>query len=488
MITTASPNPNSHDPITRTSEPMSDPKPKFIQLHVLTSYPPSNPNRDDLGQPKSAMMGGTKRLRISSQSLKRAWRTSDTFRNVLSGDVDKEGLGLTAPFSKALEDAAVQPHPYLGLRTKDIGIVIYRALQNWREELKEEETEEEPKEKKKISDTDAATWAREIADKFAVLKETSWGNKEQEKWTGQEEERKLAYLKNDQMVHFSVHELRRLDSLAEAIVKRGEGPKGGKKGDELDIIDYARETVDIALFGRMLAGKDDRANIRDDGSVQVAHAISVHEVQIEDDYFTAVDDLNLDVEAGAGSGFLDTAQFGASVYYQYVCIDRELLERNLCPDVQEMENGENAGDDDAGRPTPEVLTQRTIEALVEAIVKVTPSGKRNPFGHHTYAHYVLAERGDQQPRGLHVAFLKAIGGKGDWLKEAKEALQCTCGKMDAVYGSCAEKRRYQLDFANLEGRLDELKAFVAEQGDGNWKPRSAEEIKKAEQKKRGTDA
>ncbi|MEE9326478.1 MAG: type I-E CRISPR-associated protein Cas7/Cse4/CasC, partial [Cocleimonas sp.] len=40
---------------------------RFIQLHLLTSYPPSNLNRDDMGRPKTAIMGGEARLRISSQ-------------------------------------------------------------------------------------------------------------------------------------------------------------------------------------------------------------------------------------------------------------------------------------------------------------------------------------------------------------------------------------------------------------------------------------
>ena len=57
----------------------------FIQLHLLTSYPPSNLNRDDLGRPKTAIMGGKTRLRVSSQSLKRAWRTSDLFESALAG-------------------------------------------------------------------------------------------------------------------------------------------------------------------------------------------------------------------------------------------------------------------------------------------------------------------------------------------------------------------------------------------------------------------
>jgi CRISPR system Cascade subunit CasC len=44
---------------------------KFIQLHILTSFPPANLNRDDLGRPKTAKMGGVDRIRVSSQSLKR---------------------------------------------------------------------------------------------------------------------------------------------------------------------------------------------------------------------------------------------------------------------------------------------------------------------------------------------------------------------------------------------------------------------------------
>ena len=53
--------------------------PKFIQLHILTAYGPSCLNRDDAGRPKTATVGGIERLRISSQSLKRAWRTSEAF-------------------------------------------------------------------------------------------------------------------------------------------------------------------------------------------------------------------------------------------------------------------------------------------------------------------------------------------------------------------------------------------------------------------------
>ncbi len=75
---------------------------KFIQLHILTSYPPSNLNRDDMGRPKTAKMGGVDRLRISSQSLKRCWRTSDIFKSALSERI--------------------------GTRTKVLGLNIYKKL------------------------------------------------------------------------------------------------------------------------------------------------------------------------------------------------------------------------------------------------------------------------------------------------------------------------------------------------------------------------
>ncbi|HET7586341.1 MAG TPA: type I-E CRISPR-associated protein Cas7/Cse4/CasC [Gemmatimonadaceae bacterium] len=51
----------------------------FLQLHLLTAYPASNLNRDDTGRPKTVIFGGVPRIRISSQSLKRAWRTSPVF-------------------------------------------------------------------------------------------------------------------------------------------------------------------------------------------------------------------------------------------------------------------------------------------------------------------------------------------------------------------------------------------------------------------------
>lgn len=50
--------------------------PNFVNYHVLISHSPSCLNRDDMNMQKTAVFGGVKRVRISSQSLKRAMRKS----------------------------------------------------------------------------------------------------------------------------------------------------------------------------------------------------------------------------------------------------------------------------------------------------------------------------------------------------------------------------------------------------------------------------
>ncbi len=56
----------------------------FVQFPLLTPYPPSNPNRADQGRPKQANFGGHPRLRLSSQSIKRAVRETAYFLQDLS--------------------------------------------------------------------------------------------------------------------------------------------------------------------------------------------------------------------------------------------------------------------------------------------------------------------------------------------------------------------------------------------------------------------
>ena len=52
----------------------------FVNFHILISHSPSCLNRDDMNMQKTAVFGGKSRVRISSQSLKRALRFSDYYK------------------------------------------------------------------------------------------------------------------------------------------------------------------------------------------------------------------------------------------------------------------------------------------------------------------------------------------------------------------------------------------------------------------------
>src|SRR5690606_6808558 len=67
--------------------------PRFLQIHTLHSYTAALLNRDDSGQAKRLVYGGTSRTRISSQCLKRHWRTAENDPHALhrlAGYVDSK--------------------------------------------------------------------------------------------------------------------------------------------------------------------------------------------------------------------------------------------------------------------------------------------------------------------------------------------------------------------------------------------------------------
>jgi CRISPR system Cascade subunit CasC len=344
---------------------------------VLTAYPPANLNRDDTGRPKTALLGDALRLRISSQSLKRAWRTSDTF------------------------EAAIGQH--LGTRTKMIGNEVFKTLRSGG-----------------VADKPAREWSRAIAGQFGKLKADKKSETDED-------------LHIEQLAHISPEELATVDALAKACAARHSEPTA----DELKLLRKPRAAVDIAMFGRMLA---DTPAFNMEAAVQVAHAVTVHKSAVEDDFFSAVDDLNQGLE-DKGAGHIGERGYGAGLFYLYVCINRELLQDNL------------GGDAD--------LTAQALKALVHAITQVSPTGMQNSFASRAHASYVLAEKGKQQPRSLVQAFLKPVKpwGEHDMLALAVQALTQRRDNFDKVYGACADSRCH-FDVEKGEGSLAELVSFV----------------------------
>ena len=358
---------------------------RFIQLHLLTSYPPSNLNRDDLGRPKTAVMGGHPRLRISSQSLKRAWRTSEVFETALD--------------------------QHIGTRTKLKGVEIYNALI------------EKGTSKKLAMDS-----AKSIAGVFGKLKTLSKKEKEAlKKLEGDEKlAQELVEVQIEQLAHISPEESTAITSLIDSIAER----KEVAEKDELILLRKKHTAADIALFGRMLASSP---HYNTEAAAQVAHAISVHPVVVEDDFFTAVDDLN-NGEEDMGAGHMGDTEFAAGLFYLYLCIDKELLIENLSGD--------------------KALANQTLASLIEASATIAPTGKQNSFASRARASYILCETGNQQPRSLSVAFLNPVKGES-MLKNSVDILTEKRTNMDKVYGSCAEQR-YEMNAETGEGSLQEI--------------------------------
>ena len=320
---------------------------QFLQFHLLTTYGPSNPNRDDQGRPKQAMLGGAPRLRMSSQSLKRAIRESAFFALDLAG--------------------------HQGTRTKRLHEMLVQHL---------------------VEKGHEAAGAAKVADAVAVI----FGKLDAPKKDGGKVATTLAFI--------SPQEWALAMELAEKIVAGEVVPKD-KELKKL-VLRKADGAVDIAMFGRMLA---DDADFNREAAVQVAHAITTHAAQAEEDWYSAVDDLNKSDETGAGH--LGEHAFGSGIFYQYVCVNCDLLIANL------------GGDTD--------LAGKGIEALARALAQSTPRGKQNSHAHHPRAYYVRAECGELAPRDLSGAFFTPIKAQ-PWLETSVTALEKTRDDLDAAYG------------------------------------------------------
>lgn len=356
---------------------------QFIQFHLLTSYPPSNLNRDDLGRPKSAMFGGKNRLRISSQCLKRTWRTSEQFEVALNG--------------------------HIGSRTRRVGEISLDILI-----------------KAGIKEAAALQWSHAIASRFGKVTIAKPSKREE--------------LRTQQLVHVSPAEQRGVEELARVLAEEQRAPIDA----ELKLLRRDHAAADIGMFGRMLA---DSPGYNTEAAVQVAHAITVHAVDVEDDYFTAVDDLNRssatasgdDDSHDSGAGHIGELGFGAGVFYLYICVDRDLLVRNLQGDRE--------------------LADKSLAALLEAACKTSPSGKQNSFASRALAHFVIAEKGTEQPRSLSSAFLRPAASDNP-LEDAIEQLLLTRRNFAQIYGEEAASMSFNV--LTGEGSLKSVVDFVGE--------------------------
>lgn len=173
-------------------------------------------------------------------------------------------------------------------------------------------------------------------------------------------------------------------------------PKDKDRKKQLQKALKSNPSADIALFGRMVASDP---SLNNDASAQVAHAISTHAVQNEYDYFTAVDDLQ--AEDNAGAGHLGTVEFNSSTLYRFATVNVSELAKNL-----------------GVESAPAV-----IRKFGQALICSMPTGKENTFANRTFPDALYVTIRQDQPVNLCGAFEAPVKKSSEgYAKESERKL------------------------------------------------------------------
>ncbi len=380
--------------------------PRFLQIHTLHSYPAALLNRDDSGLAKRMPFGGAVRTRISSQCLKRHWRTAQ----------DEFALHSIAGSTAAIRSRNIVERrviaPLKG--TDGISEEVLTAVEN----------------------------------AFNVGVYGSSGATERGRQPLLLGEPEVEHLHRRAAAICAEHpgDAKAAGDAATALfnARRGEG------NNFRALLETARLPAGLegALFGRMVTS-DPGANI--EAAIHVAHAFTVHREESESDYFSVVDDLQEDDE-DAGAAHIGDMELTAGLFYGYVVVDVPGLVSNL--------EGCKAGEwQDADRE----LAAKVVEHLAHLIATVSPGAKLGSTAPYACADLMLVEAGSRQPRSLANAYRTPARPQ---LAEATGALAGYIGKLDNAYGVKESRRVMSVEDCDVPKaerlNLDDLASWAAD--------------------------
>ena len=368
-------------------------EPRFVQIHTLHAYPAALLNRDDAGLAKRLPLGNAMRTRISSQCLKRHWRVSDD------------------PFALANLQVpmAVRSRVTLELIRDQI------AAQGVAMEL--------------------AQTAVEALRNAGLLDKAGKAIKGEEALkTGQ------AVLLGRAEIDFLVSRCVALATSHPTAAALTAAVQAMLKEEKANIQALKLGSgLEAALFGRMVTS--DILASRD-AAIYVAHAFTVHPAQVENDYFTVVDDLLRESGESGSAGIFDT-ELASGLYYGYVVVDVRQLVENL--------EGIPAGACFAASTPPErrELASQVVTNLLHLIATVSPGAKRGSTAPFDWAKFMLVEIGDWQPRSLAGAFHDALpladSSQRPLRERAAACLGVEIAKLDQAYGAPLSRGLMTLD-------------------------------------------
>lgn len=374
-----------------------------IEVHLIQNFAPSNLNRDDTGQPKSATFGGFRRARISSQCSKRSSR-----------NLWRENNRVTVGERTKLLKAELAPKLAGSGRTDE---QIGRALNTFLKQFYSDMDGEKTKVLLFVSREELDACTKAINENWATL-------------------------------------------------SAGTELSGNPKTDTARAIKKAAVSADIALFGRMLAEQPGRNT---DGACQVAHPISTHKVDMEMDFYTAVDDIKEET----GAEMMGVVGFNSACYYRYAVVDRDQLARNLARKTDRKDGKWEKELEDKDYDEAD----KVIEAFLEAMVYAIPTGKQNSFAAQNLPSFGLfVRRQGGCPISLANAFAKPVRttkDDDDLVGRSVEALTKHWDSLTKVYGEQGVKVKslFHIDQeSRLNGLMEAAKETVDDAIQGVVKP------------------
>lgn len=367
--------------------------PRFLQIHTLHNYPAALLNRDDAGLAKRLPYGDAIRTRISSQCLKRHWRVADDAFALKNLDVPMAVRSRETP--RLIKERLMEAGVAESLAQISVEGLRAAGLLDKAKDLKG----------KDALATGQAVLLGYAEIEYLVQRCTTLAGEHTE-----EKALKAA------IAAFLKDEKKNLEALG-----HGSG-------------------LESALFGRMVTS--DVLASRD-ASIYVAHAFTVHEAQVENDYFTVVDDLLHEAGEAGSAGIFDT-ELASGLYYGYLVVDVPQLVANL----------EGVHIKDWAHITAEqrALAGRVVQSLLHLVATVSPGAKRGSTAPFEWAKFMLVEAGDWQPRSLAGAFQNALPTRQAGLRQAAvQRLADEIARMDAAYGAPLARRYLAVDDVTVPG-------------------------------------
>lgn len=255
----------------------------MVQVHMLTAYPASLLNRDDVGLAKRVPFGGATRTRVSSQCLKKHWRESPLITQ----------FGDQAVRSVRIFERVIAKHLKEALGAEEAeAVAIAQWLMN------------ETVSTKAVPDKSGLEAAQSSQLLVLTKAETSF------------------------LVEKAEEALKELRTAGKSVTKQAEVKAAVELGDQKKLRAALKDlpaSIDTAMFGRMITSD---LFARVDAAVSVAHAFTTHAEAAETDYFTAVDTLK-GIQDDAGAGLIQETELTSGVYYLYAVIDMNQLRDNL---------------------------------------------------------------------------------------------------------------------------------------------------------------